>query len=239
MALRFNGQTPAAAPGAYSAFPGRMVGTASGVTAQTGMQPLWMAKRNQTAAFGELAGQPDGTTHPASWLMALQAGRISSRSTQVTFSTSAAGTLGLPTSGSTSITFTVPPADLQLVVSAIGSTSVTFSTSAGLAGALAAVGSSSISFTVPNATLVAIVNAEGNAPITWSLSASPSAIGHLSGDITPFTELSPQSLSAAVWSALASAYNDTGTMGNKLNNAASGGVDYSALADAVWNKTLP
>jgi hypothetical protein len=219
MALRFIGQSPVSANGAYSASPGRTVGTVSGVTLQTSMQPLWRASRNQTAAFGELAGQPDGTTHPSSWLMALQAGRISSRSTQITFSAAASGTLGLPATGSTSITFTVPPADLQLVVSASGSTSITFSTTADLAGALAAQGSTSISFTVPSATLGAIINAQGNAPITWSLSATPRAIGVLSGDITPFTELSPQSLSAAVWQALASAYNTPGSMGELLNSA--------------------
>lgn len=221
MALRFNGQSPVGAAGAYSAFPGRMVGTVSVLAQQTNMIPLWLARRNQAAAFGELAGVPDGVNHPTSWLMPLQAGRISARSTDITFSTSAAGTLGLPASGSTSITFTVPSADLQLVVSASGSTSITFSTSADLAGALAAVGNADISFTVPNATLGAIINAEGNAPITWSLSATPSAIGHLSGDITPFTELSPQSLADAVWSALANAYTASGTMGELLNSAGS------------------
>ena len=219
MALRFIGQSPVSATSAYSAVPGRTVGTVSGVTLQTSMQPLWRASRNQTAAFGMLAGQPDGTTHPSSWLMALQAGRISSRSTQITFSAAASGTLGLPATGSTSITFTVPPADLQLVVSASGSTSITFSTTADLAGALSAQGSTSISFTVPSATLGAIIDAQGNAPITWSLSATPRAIGVLSGDITPFTELSPQSLSAAVWQALASAYNTPGSMGELLNSA--------------------
>lgn len=221
MALRFIGQSPVSANGAYSAVPGRMVGTVSGVTLQTSMQPLWGVRRNATAAFGELAGQPDGTTHPASWLMALQAGRISSRSTQITFSAAASGTLGLPATGSTSITFTVPAADLQLVVSAEGSTSITFTAAASLAGALAAQGNADISFTVPNATLGAIINAEGTAPITWSLSATPRAIGNLSGDITPFTELSPQSLADAVWSALANAYTASGTMGELLNSAGS------------------
>jgi hypothetical protein len=219
MALRFIGQSPVSVTSAYSAVPGRTVGTVSGVTLQTSMQPLWSARRNQTAAFGRLAGQPDGTTHPSSWLMALRAGRISSRSTQITFSAAASGTLGLPATGSTSITFTVPPADLQLVVSASGSTSITFSTTASLAGALSAQGSTSITFTVPPATLGAIIDAQGNAPISWSLSATPRAIGNLSGDITPFTELSPQSLSAAVWEALASAYNTPGSMGELLNSA--------------------
>jgi hypothetical protein len=38
-----------------------------------------------------------------------------------------------------------------------------------------------------------------------------------------------------IWNAKATQYVSTGTMGQKLNNAASGGVDYNALAEAVWD----
>lgn len=48
------------------------------------------------------------------------------------------------------------------------------------------------------------------------------------------TGLTTANVGQAVWSALAAANNDAGTMGNKLNSAASGGVDYGALATAVW-----
>lgn len=221
--------------------PLRQIGGSTGT-----FRAMWRRgdRMNQSVGQGvtsKLAGVPSGHLAPSAWVLPYKPGAMSAFTACVV--TLTPGTLnlaaGINLDGTSTVTFTVGPSDGQLVVSAVGSTSITFSTSADLAGALAAVGSTSISFTVPNATLGAIINAEGNAPITWSLSATPSAIGHLSGDITPFTELSPQSLSAAVWSALASAYNDTGTMGNKLNNAASGGVDYSALADAVWNKTLP
>ena len=41
----------------------------------------------------------------------------------------------------------------------------------------------------------------------------------MAGNITPFTELSPQNLASAVWSALATANNEPGTMGEKLNDA--------------------
>lgn len=41
-----------------------------------------------------------------------------------------------------------------------------------------------------------------------------------------------------IWEAVASAYTDSSTMGGKLNTASSGGVDYDALADAVWNEDL-
>lgn len=59
----------------------------------------------------------------------------------------------------------------------------------------------------------------------------------MQGEWTPFTELSPENLARAVWEAIASEYNDTGTMGNKLNTASSGGVDMTALSQAVWEYT--
>jgi len=43
----------------------------------------------------------------------------------------------------------------------------------------------------------------------------------MTGEMTPFTELSPENLAKAVWSALASENNDIGTMGAKLNTASS------------------
>lgn len=87
-------------------------------------------------------------------------------------------------------------------------------------------------------TMTATIGALSNliADITASASMSPTmnATANLEADITPFTTLSPENLAAAVWNAIAADYNTAGTMGNKLNSAASGGVDYGALADAVW-----
>jgi hypothetical protein len=56
----------------------------------------------------------------------------------------------------------------------------------------------------------------------------------MSADITSAGELvTAQSCAQAVWSAVAAAFNETGTMGNKMNTASSGGVDINALVDAI------
>lgn len=47
--------------------------------------------------------------------------------------------------------------------------------------------------------------------------------GWITADITPYTDLSPENLARAVWEALSVDYNTPGTMGNKLNSAASAG----------------
>jgi hypothetical protein len=181
-------------------------------------------RMNQSVGEGipsKLAGIPSGHLAPSSWVLPYKPGAMSSFTNLVV--TVTPGTLnlaaGVNITGSTTVTITVNPADGQLIVSASGSTSITFNLAANLAGALSASGSTSFSFTVNNATLGAIVDAIGAALVQFSNSATIRATGNLSGDITPFTELSPQNLAAAVWSALSSAYNDPGTMGELLNNS--------------------
>lgn len=48
---------------------------------------------------------------------------------------------------------------------------------------------------------------------------------------------SAEDVAQAIWNSQASTYNYSGTMGNKLNTASSGGVDIEALAQAVWEYT--
>lgn len=179
---------------------------------------------NQSVGEGipsKLAGIPSGHLAPSSWVLPYKPGAMSSFTQCVVTVTPGALNLaaGVNISGDTTVTITVNPADGQLIVSAVGSTSITFNLAGDLAGALSASGSAAITFTVDNATLGATVDAIGAALVQFSNSATIRATGNLSGDITPFTELSPQSLSAAVWEALASAYNTPGSMGELLNSA--------------------
>ena len=83
------------------------------------------------------------------------------------------------------------------------------------------------------ATLTAYASVQADLAGTGTLSLTHYAVGELAADITGQSVLSPQSLAAAVWSALAAQYNESGTMGNKMNSAASGNIDYATLAAAV------
>ncbi len=194
---------------------------------------------NQSVGEGipsKLAGVPSGHLAPSSWVLPYKPGAMSSFTNLVVTVTPGLLNLaaGVNINGSTTVTITVNPADGQLIVSAVGSTSITFNLAANLAGALSAAGSTAFSFTVNNATLGAIVDAVGAALVQFSNSATIRATGNLSGDITPFTELSPQSLSAAVWSALANAYNAPGTMGEKLNDAGSAANPWTEVIDGTY-----
>jgi hypothetical protein len=208
------------------------------------LRPMWGRgdRMNQSVGQGipsKLAGIPSGHLAPSSWVLPYKPGAMSSFTNLVV--TVTPGTLnlaaGVNISGDSTVTITVNPADGQLIVSAVGSTSITFNLAANLAGALSASGSTAVTFTVNNATLGAIVDAVGAALVQFSNSATVRATGNLSGDITPFTELSPQSLSAAVWESLASAYNAPGTMGELLNSAG-GGASPATIAAEVWSTPL-
>jgi hypothetical protein len=71
------------------------------------------------------------------------------------------------------------------------------------------------------------------------VTASIRATANLSGtaEVGASDPLSPSSLAAAVWNALAASYVAAGSMGEKLN-AAGSGSSASDIADAVWDEAL-
>ena len=180
--------------------------------------------RNQTVGEGissELPGIPYGHLAPSSWLLPYQGGAMSAFTYEgAAFAVGALNVAaGVNAEGAATLTFTAGPSQLDLIVSAIGSSTITFTASGTALVALNASGSTSVTFTVGAATLGAIIDAVASALVSFTASATPRATGNMAGNITPFTELSPQNLASAVWSALATANNEPGTMGEKLNDA--------------------
>lgn len=161
---------------------------------------------NQSVGQGissKLASIPSGTRAPGAWVLAYKPGAMSSfTSCEVTVTVDSLNVAGgRNITGSTSVTISVPDAQLELVVSAQGTASITISTTGNLAGGAFVDGVTTISFTVPNATLGAIVDLVGQSLVSATASALIKAIGNLAGDITPFTTLSPENLAAAVLNA--------------------------------------
>lgn len=184
--------------------PGRFLsGTVASIERSNFSRAGMLASRFQ-AMSPVFAGIPSGHLAPSSWALPRTAGGLSAINEAGAALT--AGPLNLAEGrnidGSTSFAFTLPDAALQLVVSATGNATFTFTQSGGLAGALQAVGSAAATFTVSAATLGAVIDAIAAASFSLTGSATPRARGALAGDITPFTELSPQSLAAAVWGSI-------------------------------------
>lgn len=144
---------------------------------------------------------------------------------------------GGPMEGSGSMEFTAPDGSLSLVISMSGNVAIATLTgdSMVLRMTVGLNGTGAFQLTGTN-NLALIVPFEGaGSVLTMGVGATDlRGLLSMAGEWTPFTELSPEGLANAVWSSLAAQYNDAGTMGNKLNTASSGGVDLSALAEAVW-----
>lgn len=213
-----------------------MGGNPAGIRSMWGRADL----RNNSVGQGissKLAGVPSGHYAPSSWRLPYMAGQISAftyvGATVEAGPVNVAG--GRNAAGDISFAFTAGPSQLELVVSAVGSTSITFTLTGNAAAVLDAIGAIAATFTVGPSTLGAESGVFGAAQVSFTASVTARADGNIAGAVTPFTELSPQNLAAAVWSAIATEYNSAGTMGNKLNLASSGGIDYNALAQAVWD----
>ena len=149
------------------------------------------------------------------------------------------GELRMSGAGSTTFEISVTPAELVGILDAVGSVVVQISVGDPILGAKAdGLGEASMTFSA-TATILPVDDSDpartASASFSFTGTLTPYAIGSMVGSALPYTELSPQSLAGAVWSAPAGENNQAGTMGNKLNTASSGGVDLNALAEAVWS----
>ena len=86
--------------------------------------------------------------------------------------------------------------------------------------------------------VAAAVNAIGfaSAPLSGTgiiTTAIPYASGDIAASIKSFSDLSPEGLAGAIWGTLAADFVASGTMGELLNTASSGGIDPAVLIAAV------
>lgn len=200
----------------------------------TGRRNNWFAGDHTVSNVTDRSSVPEGARHPIAWLMARKAGGLGSRSQcLVTF---APGTLNLAAGrnidGSTTVTFALADAQLQLVVSAEGTATFAFTTAGNAAGALFAEGATSAAFTVSTSTLGAIIDAIASTSFAFTPAGTIRADGFMEGNVTTAETLSPASLAAAVWNKAASEANTAGTMGEKLNDAGSASNPWTEVIES-------
>jgi hypothetical protein len=80
-----------------------------------------------------------------------------------------------------------------------------------------------------------IIPLAGGGTITFSSTPILSGLASLAGDITPYTELSPQSLAAAVWNAVIAEYQEAGSTGEALADAGGAGNPWSSSVSGNTN----
>lgn len=192
-----------------------------------------------------IAAAPNGHLAPSAWVLPQSPGGLSSYG-EVTGSGIASSSIlavklaeaGLTGSGDLDA---VGELIVSLLASLTGSGGITH---ADIKAFLQLVASLSGSGTVSTGTLTGI-----GALVAALLGDGTAATSILTGRgamaadlVVTGTGLTTSNVGQAVWAALAAANNAAGTMGNKLNTAASGGVDYGVLAAeiiAAMNATPP
>jgi hypothetical protein len=205
---------------------------------------LTAMRRNQLAGaadFDSRASIPDGCRHPVAWLMPQVAGGLSARNT-ITGSGSATGTVQSGYNIAATLTGTGGVDSASTFLGLIVSLSATITASGGIstasANALATMvatltGSGSVSATAAGlADLGATLTGAG------SVTANNTALMDITATIRGYGDLTPEGIRDSVWNAALANYPTSGSAGNTLSLAGSGGVDYNALAAAVHEYTI-
>lgn len=241
-------------------YPGRhMAGAlaASGAMAYGGLRGARF-NRNVSETYSKVIGAVPAGYGVSAAIMSVKRGGLAGFA-GLSITPAATGGLGLPGSGSTSITFTVADADGQLISSGSGAASLTFTVAdALLLASLGGQGSAAMAFTTNAPLLGAIADGSGAAVFAITPAAAqayplndapplctgvasfaitgaltPYAVGRMSGSTVDTSVLTSTAIAAAVWDSVAAQFADSSTFGGKLNTASSGGVDLVALAQAV------
>lgn len=176
----------------------------AGLFVETAFQWTLVPGRQKNRLVGEgntdrKAAVPVGYLAPHAWLLPLNPGGLSASSNGGAGTLTAAGAMGVngeaALSGSGDLTGTG-----QLVVSAVatltGSGAISSAAAVAYLNAAATLAGSGDLTAAADALGWAIVTLVGTSDVSDTLTAT----GELAGSITPFTDLSPQSLASAVWS---------------------------------------
>ena len=183
----------------------------------------------------ETSSWPEGAAEsPSCIILPIISGGMASGNNATDISMTGAGNLlsGAPIQGDATFSITGNNSNLSLIIGMEGDATFTLTApNALLSLTIGLEGDATWSITAANATLGLIVPFGGDATFTITGTADLKGICSLAGDITPYTELSPENLAAAVWNALSSAYETAGTMGEKLNAAGTAGDPWTGLIE--------
>lgn len=205
---------------------------------QHGAKRNWYASANTSRDLK--SGHPTGTLNPGAALFPQKSGGMASRNVIAGAGTTAfaitGGVNGEATIvGSGDITSATAQLVISMVATLAGSGTVADADLRGYLNAVATLtGSGDITAAIAALGWLGAATS-GSGTIS---SATPYATGTLAATIRGYSDLTPEGLRDLVWNATAASYTTSGTMGQKVNSAASGGVDLNALAAAVWQYVI-
>jgi hypothetical protein len=198
------------------------------------LQPGRLPGATSSDNLGPLAALPTGYYNPHGWMLprkggSLRAGLVSG-SGNAAASAQSGYNIDANVTGSGDVTTALLGLIVSILASISGSGGVTSATTEALTSLMASITGSGSATAIGQglADLAAALEGEG------AINPNNTALMDVAATIRGYSDLTPEGIRDNVWGALASSYNNAGTMGAKLNTASSGGVDLNALAEAVW-----
>jgi len=189
-----------------------------------------------TGSWDYLSSQPSGYTAPYTFQLPRTAGGLSSRNRILAEGDVTAGNLagGLNAESDLSGSGTISNAALGLILSAVATLAGTGTLTADMVGALNAAATLAGEGDIVAALgaisgLVATLTGEATVTPVIAATAGMSADINVTGDV-----LTTANVAAAVWNALAASFNESGTMGEKLNSASSAGDPWGTLLPGAY-----
>ena len=216
-------------------------GVSGGVAPSAIVQNFHMTGANRNminasaAGVGQTSSVPDGVRHPYTWIMAQKNGRMSSRTEGIKINTSGLAYMGYPIVGDATITIDMPDASGQAVASGTGTADIVVTVNS-LTLTSSINGSGEAGFIIEGgiSTLGAEASVAGTGSFTIDGTLNLDAWGNMEGSTVDQSVMTNASVAAAVWDELLTLHQLTGSTGEALASAGSGGVNYNALAQAVW-----
>lgn len=185
--------------------------------------------RNYGGFSARFSAYPNGTLAPNSFILPIKSGSISSyKNAEGAISGAAPLIPARNLEASSTMSIVVTDAQLDQIVSAVASGTLTMQKlDAILAGAAALSANGTLQIT-SSASAGAIFSVTADASGNLSVSANLTALAFMEAEAGGPTPLSPEGLAGAVWGSVATANNQSGTMGEKLNDAGGAGNPWSA-----------
>ena len=216
--------------------------------------------KNSYLHFGKLAGYPTGYAAPYSWSMPMQIGSMASLLYTSISTTNAQLVEGRNLETSITSSLTVTSAQISAVVDLVSSIVTTSSIASveiqllkNLASSISASGtitnadiqslsvvllSANLSgtLTLTNAQIGSLTNIQSSINASANLTAITTVLVNISCDIGGPSPLSPEGLANAVWDAILTDHQITGSTGKALSDAGGAGNPWSA--DLASNNTV-
>lgn len=129
---------------------------------------------------------------------------------------------------------------LTASIGGTGSTSIGISTNTPILGALGGMTvTATISVTTNNPDMLPVDDSPVLRTVSMTIGVDGTLFGHAIGEMSGTTAdagVTVDNVVNGVWNAMLTGYPTSGSAGNTLALAGSGGVDYTALANAVWTR---